>query len=81
MEGNKMKRIVILTQQSNEQLNNQLNEIAISERRSKAYSSANRDRAAKHGGGENTMYLGDLRKEKARILTILNERKQRKVVA
>jgi ribosomal protein L29 len=70
-----MKKLVNLKQQSNEQLNNRLTEIAVSFRRTKAQNSATQDQAAASGSGVNTMYLGNLRKEKARILTILNERK------
>jgi ribosomal protein L29 len=73
-----MKKHALLKQKSNEQLNERLNEIEISFRRTKAKNSANQDMAAASGQGVNSMYLGNLRKEKARILTLLNERRNKK---
>ena len=72
-----MKRLVQLREKSDEQLKNRLNEIELSFRRTKGKSSASRDTASKSSQGENTMYLGNLRKQRARILTILNERKHK----
>ena len=74
-----MKAIVQLRQKSDEQLHNRLNEIEISFRRTLAHNSASRDQASAAGQGVNTMYIGNLRRQKARILTILNERKLSKV--
>lgn len=75
-----MKALASLREKSNDQLKSRLNEIEISFRRTKGKFSAARDQASKGGSGENTMYLGNLRKQKARILTILHERELRKEV-
>jgi ribosomal protein L29 len=69
-----MKNTALLRNKSNEQLKNRLNEIAVSFRRTKGKLTAAKDQASKKGKGENVMYLGNLKEEKARILTILKER-------
>lgn len=71
----KMKAVVDLREKSDEQLQNRLNEISISFRRTLSKNSTARELNAKVSMGTNTMYLRKLKKEKARILTILNERK------
>ena len=76
-----MKAIVQLRQKSNDQLQRRLIEIDISLRRVRGYlygACKPPGEVTRGRGGENTMYAGNLRKEKARILTILNERKKRK---
>jgi len=62
-----MKVLVDLRKKSNSQLERRLVEISLGLRRCRST-----------GYSENTMLIGKLRKERARILTILNERKQRK---
>ena len=74
-----MKALVSLRQKSNNQLNDRLNEIAISLRRVSAKNSAARETSASAGQGTNTMYIGNLKKQRARILTILQERKTKQV--
>jgi ribosomal protein L29 len=63
-----MRRVEELRRMSDDQLKNRLNEIAISLRRAVG--------KVKAGGaiGKDTMYIRRLKKEKARILTILRER-------
>jgi ribosomal protein L29 len=67
-----MRRVEDLRRMSNDQLKVRLNEIVISLRRAVG--------KVKAGGttGEDTMYIRRLKKEKARILTILRERELRR---
>lgn len=66
-----MKQLVQLRQKSNDQLNNRLNDIAVSTRRVQGYNKG----ACKSFQGNHPMLLHKLKREKAQILTILNERK------
>lgn len=64
-----------LRQMSNDQLNSRLREIEMSVRRLRGWNYAGR---TSENPKNNPAYLFKLRKEKARILTILAERKERK---
>ena len=72
-----MKNLVDLRQKSNDELQNRLNEIATIFIRIKTAASTASELSSKSGqSGANTSYIWKLRKERARILTILNERKR-----
>lgn len=71
-----MKQIKNLRQKSNDQLKNRLNDIEISLRRLRGFNEA--QKGTQKGKKENPAMLWSLRKEKARILTILKEREGRK---
>ena len=62
-----MKVIQDLRQKSDDQLKNRLNDIEISLRRTRGENKAGKP-------NKNSMFIQKLRKEKARILTILRER-------
>lgn len=64
-----MKQISDIRNMSNDQLQNRLNDIEISLRRQRSY-----NLVGIPGPNNNSMYIGNLRKEKARILTVLNKR-------
>lgn len=72
-----MKNIVSLRNKSNDQLNDRLNEINISLRRMRQYKAIQSTELGSPSTHD-TAYMSRLRKEKARILTILNERRERK---
>ena len=73
-----MKVLVELRQKSNDQLQNRLTQIALSLRRTMSKNTASSEVSSRQGSGTNTMYIGNLRRERARILTILNERAKSK---
>lgn len=75
-----MKKIVQIKAKSNDQLHNRLNEINISLRRIKGYNKGAckpPHEILRPNNKEDTMYQHKLKREKAQILTILNERKNK----
>lgn len=71
-----MKEIRNLRSMSNDQLQKRLGEIEISLRRLRGFNMA--EKGPTKSKKENPCMIGSLRKQKARILTILHERKLRK---
>jgi len=71
-----MKRIATLREQSNDQLNNHLSEIEISLKRAGGRNNAGA--SPNWQKPEDSMFMSRLKKEKARILTLLRERELKK---
>ena len=71
-----MKRIATLREKSNDQLNNRISEISISLRRAggRNYAGA----LPNWQKPDDSMFMSRLKKEKARILTLLRERELKK---
>ena len=73
-----MKRIATLREKSNDQLNNRISEIDISLRRAGGRNNAGADPSWQKS--TDSMFMSKLKKEKARILTLLRERELRKPI-
>lgn len=77
-----MKALTNLRHMSNDQLNNRLIQIRSTLMRARGFNHAGKDVIGLKGlkGKNDTMFIRRLKKDQARILTILGERRKRKEV-